>query len=74
VAEEVVRSTVQVVRGNDFIPRLGDVQDGQGDRRLAARDPEGGGATVELREPLLEHVGRRVHEAGVDVPELLERE
>ena len=31
-------------------------------------------AALERRDALLEHVGRRVHDPGVDVPELLEPE
>ncbi len=35
---------------------------------------EGRDAAFERRDALLEHVGRRVHDPGVDVPELLEPE
>ena len=43
-------------------------------RRLAGRHEQGREAALERRDPLLHGILRRVHDPGVDVPELLERE
>ncbi len=52
----------------------GEVEDRQRLGRLAGRDAQGADAALERRDPLLEDTGRRVHDPGVDVAELLEPE
>ena len=74
VLEQVVRAAVEVIGRHDLVAGLGDVEQRDRDRRLATRGRERTDTTVELREPLFEHIRRRVHQPRVDVPELLERE
>ena len=74
VVEEVVGAAVEVVGRDDLVARPRNVEEREGSRGLPARHGERPDATVELRDPLLEYVGRGVHEPGVDVAELLQRE
>ncbi len=74
VREEVVRAAVQARAADDVVPGGGDVEDREGLGGLAGREADGADAALERGDPLLEDPGRRVHDAGVDVPELLERE
>ena len=50
------------------------VSDGQGFRGLAGGGRERGCPCFERGDPLLEDVGRRVHDAGIDVAEFLQAE
>ena len=52
----------------------GDIQDGRRDGGLAGGVRECAGTAFEGREALLEDVRRRVHDAGVDITELLQAE
>ena len=54
--------------------RLGHVQQRQRLRRLPGRGQQRADAALQRREPLLDHVGGRVHDPGVDVAELLQGE
>jgi hypothetical protein len=72
--ELVVGAAVQVAGGDDVVAGLGERGDGEELRRLTRRRRHRRHAALEGGHPLLEHVGRRVHDAGVDVAELLQPE
>ena len=72
VMEELVGAAVEVVGRYDLVAHLRDVQQGQRGRRLPGRHGQRAGAAFDRGDALLEHVGGRVHDARVDVPELLE--
>ena len=80
VREQVVGAAVERRDGDDVLAGTRDVQHRVGDRRLTGREHEcrerrlDEARALELREPLLEHAPGRVHDARVDVAELLERE
>ncbi len=82
VVEQVVGAAVEGGSGDDVIAGLGDVHDGERLRRLTRRHDQctrhaGGGrrqAAFEGRHPSLEHTLGRVHDAGVDVARLGQRE
>ena len=74
VLEEVVGAAVDRAGGDEVVAGLRDVQDREGRRRLAARQQEGAGAALERGDALLDHCLGRVHDPGVDVAELGERE
>ena len=74
VVKKVVRAAVEVVRRDDLVACLRDIQQRQRDGRLAAGDRQGPDAAVDGGDALLQHVGGRVHQAGVDVAELLQAE
>ena len=74
VVEQVVGPAVEAGAADDVLAGAGDVEDRQRLGRLAGREPERPDAALERGDPLLEHAGRRVHDPGVDVPELLEPE
>ena len=74
VVEQVVGAAVEAARGDDVVARAGEVEDRQRLGRLAGRDREGRDAALERGDALLEHPVGRVHDPGVDVPELLEPE
>ena len=72
VVEEIVGSSVELGDGDDVIPAAGDIEDGVGDGGLARGVGEGARATFEGGHTLLEHIGGRIHDPGVDVTELFE--
>jgi hypothetical protein len=74
VVEEVVGASVELGDRDDVVARAGDVEYGRGDGRLAGGVGERARAAFEGREALLEDIRRRVHDAGVDVAELLQAE
>ena len=76
VGEHGVGAAVQVAGRDDVVAHLGAVDDGVEARRGAGRksDATHGRGALEHADALLDDVGGRVHEAGVDVPELRERE
>ena len=74
VLEQREGAAVEGRRGDDGIARLRQVQQRQRLRRLPAGHRHRRRAALQLRDAPLEHVGRRVHDARVDVAELLEPE
>jgi hypothetical protein len=74
VVEEVVGAAVERGRGDDLVARVGDGQDGERLGGLPRGERERGRAAFERGDALLEDVGRRVHDARVDVAELLQGE
>ena len=73
-AELGVGTAVELVPGHEVLPRGGYRRDGVEDGRLARRGGDRPRRPVDGRQTFLEHIGGGVHESGVDVPELLERE
>jgi hypothetical protein len=74
VVEQLVGAAVEVVARHDLVAQARDRQQGVGDRRLARGHAQRAGAAFERGDPLLEDVGRGVHQARVDVAEFLQRE
>ena len=74
VGEQVVGAAVQAGRADDVVAGTCQVEDRQGFRCLSAGQSEARHAALERRDALLEDVGGGIHDPGVDVPELLERE
>ena len=68
----VVGAAVEVARRDDVVAVLAERVEGEELGRLPAGRRDGHDAAFEGRHPLLEHVVRRIHDAGVDVAELLE--
>jgi len=74
VMKQIVRSAIEIIRRDNFITGLGDIQKRQRDGRLAARDRQRADTAVEQREPFLQHIGGGIHEPRVNIAELLESE
>ena len=74
VREQVPGAAVKIGRADDVIARARDVLDRKGRGRLPRRHRQRRNASLDLGDALLQNVVRGVHEAGVDVPQLLERE
>ena len=74
VLQQVDGAAVERRAGHDVVTGLGDVEQADRRRGLAGRHEQGREAPLERRDPLLHGILRRVHDPGVDVPELLERE
>ena len=74
VLEEVEGAAVEAGGDDDVVAGLGDVEHGERLGGLARGDEERADAALERCDALLDDVGRRVHQAGVDVAELLEPE
>ena len=74
VGEQVPGAAVEVGRADDVVAGLGDVLDRHGRGRLAGGDGQRRDAAFERRDALLQHGVGRVHDARVDVAELLQRE
>ena len=75
VREQVVGAAVEAGAGDDLVAGAGEVEDGQ---EVSAAWPDAvasaADAAFERGDALLEDVVRRVHDAGVDVAELLQPE
>ena len=74
VAELVVRAAVEPAAGHDVVPRAAEGQDGLRLRRVPAARRQCADAAFEAGDALLQHVGRRIHDAGVDIAELFQGE
>ena len=74
VGKEVPGAAVEIRGADDIVAGLGDILDGNGRGRLAGADGQRRHTAFECRDALLEHVGGRVHDAGIDVTKLLEGE
>ncbi len=72
--EEVVGAAVERGGGDDLVSGAGQGEDGQGFGGLAGGGGQRRRASFEGGDPLLEDVGGRVHDAGVDVAEFLQAE
>jgi hypothetical protein len=71
--QQLVGAPVKVVARHDFIAQPGDRQQREGNRRRTGRQGQRARAAFDGGDALLEDIGRRVHEARVDVPEFLQR-
>ena len=74
VVELGISPAVQVVRGYDLVPFLGQVDDRIEDPTGTGGDPETGGTPLESGHALLENVCSRIHQAGLDVAQLAQAE
>ena len=74
VLEQVVGAAVQAGAADKVIAGACQVEDAERLGGLAGGHPQGRHAALEGSHALLEDVRGRVHDAGVDVPELLEPE
>ena len=72
--EEIVGAAVERGGGDDLFAGVGEGGDGEGLGGLAGGGGEGGDSAFERGDALLEDVGGGVHDAGVDVAELLQGE
>ncbi len=72
IGKKVPGAAVEIGGADDVVAGLGDVLDGDGGCRLAGTDGKGGGAALQCRDTLLQHVTRRIHNARIDIAELLE--
>ena len=70
----VVGAAVEKARGDDVVAGAGDRGERQELRRLTGGDRDRSRAAFERRDALLEDVGGRIHDPGVDIAELLQRE
>ncbi len=73
VGEEIPGPAIEIGRGDDIVAHLGEVLQGEGRGRLPARQSQRRDPAFERRDALFEHIVGRVHDAGVDVAELLQR-
>ena len=73
-AEEVEGATVNLVRGNDVVARLADVEHGVEVGSLSARSQNGAHATFELSYFLSHGIVGRVLESGIEISLLLQIE
>ena len=69
VREQAHGAAIQRPRRHDVVARLGEVEQGQRLCGLSAGHGHRGHATFERGDALLEHVGGRIVDAGVDVAE-----
>ncbi len=69
-----VRAAVERARRDNLIAQAGQAGERQELRRLSAGRRQRRHAAFERRHALLEHVGGRVHDAAIDIAELLQRE
>ena len=74
VGEEIPRPAIEIGRADDIVAGTRDVLDRENRSRLPGRQRQSGDAAFQRRYALFQHVVRRVHDAGIDVAELLERE
>ncbi len=74
VGEEIPGPAVKIGRGDDVVADPGEVLHCERRGRLPARERQSRDAAFERRDALFEHVVGRVHDAGVDVAELFQRE
>ena len=71
VVEEVVGPAIERSGGDDLVAGAGERQNGQGFGGLSGGGCQRGCAPFERGEALFEDIGRRVHDAGIDVAEFL---
>ncbi len=74
VVKEVVGAAIERRRGDDFIASRSQGGQGQSLRSLAGGRGQPCSATFKSRHALLENIGGGIHDAGVDIAELLQPE
>ncbi|MNS70297.1 hypothetical protein D3C72_1036390 [compost metagenome] len=74
VRKQVVGAAVQRAGRHDVVARFGDGHDGVGHGRLARGQRQRRDTAFQGRHALLQHVGRGVHDAGIDVARHLQVE
>ena len=73
VGEQIPGAAIQVGRTDHVVARLGDVLDRQRRRRLARSHGQRRDPALERGNALFQHVGGRIHQAGIDVAQFLQR-
>ena len=74
ILEHVPGAAIQIGGADDIVAGMGDVGYANKFSRLARAHGETGDAAFERRDTLFQHIGGRVHEAGIDIAEFLQRE
>jgi len=69
-----VASAVEILAEDKLIPRLAEVDDGVENGAGAGRHGQGRRPALKRRDPLLQHILRRVHQPGINIPQLLQAE
>src|SRR5690606_34804803 len=72
--ELIDRAAIEFVCGNELVARRHQEMEGIDLRGVAGGDGEGGGAALERRDPLFEHVACWIADARVDVAKRLKSE
>ena len=72
--EKIVGAAVEAGRRDNLIARSSNIQQGEGFRRLTGSHGQRTHAAFQSRDTPLKSVLRRVHDARVNIAELLERE
>ncbi len=72
VLELIVGAAVEMRGRNKVVAHRGDVVDRDELRRMPRSRRQRRRASFESRHPLLKDIRRRIHQAGIDVPELLQ--
>ncbi len=67
VREKIVGAAIKGARRHDVVAGLGNGLDRVGHRRLAGGQRQCGNAAFQRRNALFQHIGGRVHDAGVDI-------
>ena len=74
LCEQRPGSAIEAVGGNEVLARMHNGQQRGGNGRLAAGKRQRRRTAIERRETFFQHVGGRVHQAGVDIAELAQTE
>jgi hypothetical protein len=74
VGEQVPGAAVEVRGADDVVACVGQILNREGRRRLARAHGQRRRAALQGRDALLQDIDGRVSDAGVDIPEFLERE
>ena len=73
VAEKCHGPAVERIRGDDMTAGPANVEDAHVDRGLARTQRQTAHPAFQSRQPLLEHVGRRIHQSRINISEFLQR-
>ena len=73
VVELVEGAAIEPCAADDVIACAAEGEDGHGLRAVAAAGRDRGHTALKISHTLLKHIGGRIHDAGVDVAELLQR-
>jgi len=74
IGEQVPGAAIKVGRAHHIVARHRQVLQRQRRGRLAGRYRQRGDPALQRRQPLLQHVARRVHDPGIEIAQLLQRE
>ena len=74
MAKERHRPAVKRIRGHNMTAGTANVKDAHIYRRLARTECQAAHSAFQGRQPLFQHVRRRIHQPGIDIAEFLQRE